>query len=67
MEYDHKDEQLHHVKRGVDDEFRSLHPTDRAKAFGELSEWASQRRDGREQINARDGVPERSEANGAQE
>jgi hypothetical protein len=62
MTYNHKDEQLYRVKRDVDDEFRNLHPTDRAKAFGELSEWASQRRDGREQINARDGVPDRSEA-----
>ena len=59
MTYDHKGEQLHNAKEFVDDEFRDLHPTDRAQAFGELSEWASRRRDGREQINARDGVPER--------
>ena len=59
MAYDNKDEQLHHAKQDVDEEFRYLHPTDRAEAFGELSEWASRRRDGREQINARDGVPDR--------
>ena len=58
MAYDHKGEQLCNAKGWVEEAFDNLHPTDRAEAFGELSEWASQRRDGREQINARDGVPD---------
>ena len=66
MAYANKDERINNVKSRVEGEFYDLHPTDRAEAFGKLSEWAEHRYKARGQINARDGVPERSEANGAQ-
>ncbi len=61
MDYDNKDVQLDNVKRQVAVEFENLHLTDRAEAFNELSEWATHRRNARERVNERDGVPDRSE------
>ncbi len=61
MTYDNKEEQLVEVKSRAEGEFYNLHPIDRAEAFGELSEWATHRCKVVEQVNARDGVPDRPE------